>query len=474
MHEASHPRSETRRPAPFVVIVRIVTLLLPAVLLLLASARAPSETRVMLLLGGAFQVVLCCFCFLGRKSGKQPVGSSLITLYIIALGWLWLGVPTREDWFPHLAQAVLLVVPLWVFAMQTLASSGAQAIRRARLLADRLVRRKDWPAELASCRDLPEVKALRDALHLDAAPALALLDHRRPQVRVAALAALEFRTDWRLGQAERVLILAQTAEQPALRAVALSALANVDNRLLIEAVAEFLRDPALEVRRAAAVALLWDSERRWPWIRNTVRFALADPTFVTDGPLQYEGQVLPPEALKDLHAWAAEKGVLAMRATFTLGAHYSRALGEQLDDRLARQLQRLLADAHTPPGLRMELARILLQHRAVNQAVMERLLDPANPAPLRLTAAETLLDGGRNSAALATLHEVARLPNREMALATAEVVQRRLGVDFGLNLDAPLPPIHSRQATEVTRRVMMWAAQQDLPENVVDSAPLYR
>ena len=45
---------------------------------------------------------------------------------------------------------------------------------------------------------------------------------------------------------------------------------------------------------------------------------------------------------------------------------------------------------------------------------------------------------------------------------------------YRVNLDAPLPAVHSRQAAEVTRRVMMWAAQQDLPENVVDSAPLYR
>lgn len=472
MREVTKSRLELHPASLANALARIAILLLPAVLLLLASNRSEGQSRVMLLMGGAFQIVVCCFSFLSRRSWQQPAGPSVIALYLIGLGWLWVGAKGGSDWFPHLAQAVLLVVPLSVFAMNTLMNSGAHALRCARLLADRLAVRKDWPQELDACRGLPEVKAFRESLHVDAAPALVLLDHVRPQVRIAALAALEFRKDWRPGQAERVLLLAQTAEQPPLRAAALSALANVDDRLLIEAVAEFLRDPAHQVRRAATEALLWDSERRWPWIRYAVRFTLADQTHAHDGPLIEEGQLMPPEALHDLHAWAAEKGVLAVRSALTLGAHYSRALTERPDDSLVMRLQAQLVDPHTPPALRMELARVLQEHHAVEVAMMERLLDPANPAPLRLVAADTLMAEGRNSAALATLHEVARLPNREMALATAEVVQRRLGVDLGLKANGPTPVIHSRQAAEVTRRVMMWAAQQDLPENVVDSTPL--
>ena len=41
------------------------------------------------------------------------------------------------------------------------------------------------------------------------------------------------------------------------------------------------------------------------------------------------------------------------------------------------------------------------------------------------------------------------------------MVQRRLGVDLGLALGEPLPPSHSRQAAEVTRRLMQWAMQPD-------------
>ena len=63
---------------------------------------------------------------------------------------------------------------------------------------------------------------------------------------------------------------------------------------------------------------------------------------------------------------------------------------------------------------------------------------------------------------MTALRDLARLPNREIALETADVVQRRLGVDLGLALGEPPPPNHSRQAAEVTRRLMQWAL---LPDN---------
>jgi hypothetical protein len=58
------------------------------------------------------------------------------------------------------------------------------------------------------------------------------------------------------------------------------------------------------------------------------------------------------------------------------------------------------------------------------------------------------------------LHDLARLPNREIALAVADVAQRRLGVDFGLPPDQPMPAVQSRVAAEVARRVLAWASQQ--------------
>src|SRR4029077_6340269 len=99
----------------------------------------------------------------------------------------------------------------------------------------------------------------------------------------------------------------------------------------------------------------------------------------------------------------------------------------------------------------------------LDREVLEKLLDPLNPVPLRLVAAEALLATGEHAGAVYALRDIARLTNREIALATADVVQRRLGVDLGLAVGQPLPPIHTRHAAEVTRRVMMWAAQFDQP-----------
>jgi hypothetical protein len=441
---------------------RVGVMLLPAGLLLIAALRSLDGPNLNLWLGVTFQVLVCLLTFLTRYRTRPPMGPAVITLYVIALGWLWFGAPHNDDWYLALSKALLLLVPLVVFSCQVLGESGATTIRRARLLADRLAARREWPLELSACRELPEVKALREAIQADATPALALLGNPRPQVQVAALAALEFRKSWKDGQVEIVLQSAQRAGESAVRATAVTALGNVDDRPLIEAVAEFLRDPSWEVRRATIEALLWDSEHRWPWIRQAVRRALGDATCAEDGPLRHEGQILTPEAVADLTAWVAEKGLVGQRAALTLGVHYSRALSETPSEALVADMRRQLAQPHTPAPLRLELARLLRNSQALDRRLLEGLLESGNPAPLRLLAVEALLaDGNKSSAAVTVLRDLARLPNREIALETADVVQRRLGVDLGLALGEPLPPTYSRQAAEITRRLMQWAL---LPE----------
>ncbi len=439
-------------------VARAMLLLLPAGLLLVAAWRTLDDINLNLWLGTAFQLLVCLLTFLTRRSSRQSLGPAIVTLYIIALGWLWLGSPHGDDWFLSLAKALLLVVPLISFSLQVLAESGATTQRRARLLAERLAARRDWPADLNACRYLPEVKAPRQALHLDATPALALLSSPRPQVQVSALAALEFRNHWKKGQPEIVLQAAQRAAEAAVRTTALAALGNLDDRSLVEHLAEFLRDPSWEVRRAATEALLWDSEHRWTWIRHAVRRALADPACAADGALRFEGQPLTREAVADLTAWVAQKGLLGQRAAQTLGVHYARALSECPSEDLVAAMRRQLVQPQTPAPLRVELARLLQNGQALDRPLLEGLLESANPAPLRLLAAEALLaDGTTHPAAVTALRDLARLPNREIALEAADVVQRRLGIDLGLALGEALPPNHSRQAIEVTRRLMQWA-----------------
>jgi hypothetical protein len=467
--------SRSQRQLLVPMLFRLGILLLPAALLLGIALRHSGPDDLVLWIATGFQATVCILAFLSPSSWRAPLGPAIITLYFVALAWL-LCSNAGNDWYGNLVKAALLVIPLGVFAFQTLHDSGAPAIRRARILADRLANRKEWPLDLAACRTLFEVKALRAALSIDASPALALLQHPRSEVRVAALAALEFRKDWRTGQAELVLQAAQRAEQPTIRAAAVCALANVDDRLLVEQVAQFMHDTSTEVRRAATESLLWDTEHRWNWIRYNVRRALADPLYANDGALSHEGQLLTAECLNDLTAWCAEKGILATRAALTLGHHYSRALTEQSDEKLIRALKQQLADPQTPAVLRIELGRVLQHHQELDLPLLEKLIVSSNPAPLRLVAVETILIDHADSQAadtvLPTLRDLARLPNREIALATADVIQRRLGIDLGLAMGQPLPPVHSRQAADITRRVMLWASENDLPEDVEDSRQL--
>jgi len=97
--------------------------------------------------------------------------------------------------------------------------------------------------------------------------------------------------------------------------------------------------------------------------------------------------------------------------------------------------------------------------------VLERMLDSSQPGPLRLLAAEALLQNGEDPRAVDAVREVARLPNREIAIAAAVIVQKWLRVDMGLPLGQPPPPPQSKPGAEVTRRVMQWAAHRPTPSS---------
>jgi hypothetical protein len=434
----------------------------PVVLLLFASVRASEKTQLTLWLGTGFQTLISGFVLVCSHRWRQSGTPLFVTLYLIGLSWLWVGTRASADWYSQLAQAILLMGAVIGYGRQILKTSGALALRRAHRLADRLAARQDLMADVESCRNVSTVKALRTALQIDASPALALLNHPRVGVRVAALCALEFRHAWRRGQAEMVLQFAQRAQDPAERAAAVLALGNVHDRVLIEGLAEFLNDSAWDVRRAATEALLWNAERRWAWIRPAVRRALGNPSFQNDGPLQPTSQSFTAEVVGDLIAWTAEKGILSARAASTLVIYYGKLLNEHPDAALVEDLRQRLLNVQTPPVLRVELARLLHSNRALERDVLEKLLLPANPAPLRLLAVEAILAEKDHPDLAAVLRDLARLPNREIALATAVVVQRHLGVDLGINLAEALPPLHSRQAADITRRVMKWAAQYEV------------
>jgi hypothetical protein len=268
---------------------------------------------------------------------------------------------------------------------------------------------------------------------------------------------------------EAVLATFRKEAVPEVREAAILALAHCDDRLVVECLADSLRDPDLRVRTAAAEVLLWSPHVPWSWARFGVRKALSDPTLRGDSSCLREGKLLTSEAVHDLTAWTAEKGILGLRSAQLLAAHYATLLQENPAEAVP-VLHQIVRDAHAAPLLRIEAGRLLLHGDHLDHATQEQLLDPMYPAPLRLLAAETLLQGGPNVRAIVCLRELARLPNRELALATAAVVQRSLGVDLGLALGQNLPPLNSQRAIEVTRRLMAWASQPDATDHVLEAA----
>jgi len=310
------------------------------------------------------------------------------------------------------------------------------------------------------CQTLPDVTGLRISVAEDATPALALLANPRAEVRAAALAALAYRPAWRVGEAERVQAIARRATEPAVRAAAVRALANTRDPFVVETIAAALRDTSPEVRRAAAEVLLWDGERRWGWVRFSVHAALADVELREDGPLPLGGVALPPQAVRDLQEWAGEGGGLGLRAAQTLVAYYSQVLNARPDAiAVTEELRAKVLASNSPTALRVELAQMLAEQRLLDPATRDGLMAADNPVPVRLVGAEAALAAGPDANAAAALREIARRPNREIALAVAQIVQRRLGVDLGIDLHH-VPPAQSRRAAEITRRVMEWAAEE--------------
>src|ERR1700677_4310569 len=103
--------------------VRLCVLLLPAALLACAALRDP-EVNWILWMGSAFLVGVCFLNYLNSRSWRQPLAPSIITLYLIGLGWIWFGTK-QQDWYAHLSMAILLIVPLIFFGIQSLIESGA-------------------------------------------------------------------------------------------------------------------------------------------------------------------------------------------------------------------------------------------------------------------------------------------------------------------------------------------------------------
>lgn len=448
------------------LLVRLVVLFVPAAVIALGGLVSDNPVKWTYWVGAGLLGFLGLALIPQSSLGNSSTAVAVIAAYILAQVWLWFcQVPGQRHWFQHFSQGVLLMIPALLIAGAALVRTGVQDLRRARLIIRQLQRRTKWPADRMLIQAMPEVFALREALQVEAAPALALLHGARPEVQVAALSALAYRRHWGPNQEEMVLQAAQDASDPAVRVAAINALVHSGDHFLLEAVAGFLADPVAEVRRAAGEAAIAAADRHWPTLRYAVHEEMADPQFAADGPLPLGAGALQPQVVADLHEWAGEGGVLARRATSTLIAYYGQLLdAHSAAEAVAEELRDFVRDKTTPSILRVELAQLLFEQNLLDTAGMEPYLNSDQPTALRLLAADAILSAGRHEKAEETLRSIAKLPNREITLAVAQMLQKRLGVDVGLNLQKP-PAVQSRQAAEIARRVMQWAAEEPAPRD---------
>ncbi|VTR96870.1 HEAT repeat domain-containing protein [Tuwongella immobilis] len=456
MQTTSAWRRRPSRITTWPVGIEALVLLSPTILLAsLLGVVAPAQRTVLI-------VRLCItllLALLGWTSvrGRIPLSGQVLFTSIPLLLWLETDRTTLGENTRMLVLGIAWLTPGLVLIGDVLGSSMLAHLRPAHRWTKMIVSRSQWPRTTVEIQQLPEVIGLREATIEDALPALHLLrDSRRP-VQLAALAVLEGRSTWAPGQAELVLKYLESAEEPITRAAAIRALSWIDDPRVIDTMIHFLGDSLASVRLAALESLMTKPERRWPTIRQPIHVMLSDPRFSPDGPLPWSGPVLPPPVVVDLLHWSSEGNVIAPRATATLMRHYRQALTEGNAAMVLAELRMRVLDAKLAVIFRIDAAQLLRDYDALDQQLLEQMLKSGEPSPLRLLAVEILLSRDPHSNSVETLREIARQPNRELALQTAAIVQRYLKIDLGLPRNQPLPQLHTREAAEVTRRVMQWA-----------------
>ncbi len=449
--------SPVRRPV-LAHAVSLGLLLLPAVLLGVAAERYESA----LLLAGATAELLAAAALLRtREVWKPPVSGTLILLYLLGLGWIWFATQGAADPYIRVARGTFIFVALVLFALHDLTRTGVEPRRRARKLTNRLLTRAGWPATLPEFAKIPQVMELRDVVRDDPSLVLILLDDRRPDVQLAGLSALQGRPYWRWEEAGTLLKMARATTVPEVKILAVLALGTADNIDVLTGIAEFLKDPSKEVRRAACGSLLTGGQRRWASVRTVFRDYLADPMYLSDGSLPGAAGNLTPVAVCDLTGWATEPGPISERAVRTLLDHFHKLLQSEDTLGLPAELGRQLTDEQTPPILRVELAHLLHQHGLIPEDLLDRMTDADQLGPIRLLAADIMLKADpTDSSALDVLRGLGRQSNRDTAMAIARILQTRLQMELGVPGSGVV--LSTKQSAEITQKVFRWATGRGL------------
>ncbi|MSR55342.1 MAG: hypothetical protein EXS09_18965 [Gemmataceae bacterium] len=443
--------SRLSKSAVFPSVWAVPMLFAPAEMLAVSALQTDGVSRSVFI-GVGVTLAIESLYLLFRYGAERAAGNAFpIVSYVVSAFVLRFNSPDLESAQTHVLLSVAILIPVRLVVRRELTSREGNA-RRAKFLIRQLLSRKEWPSTFANYRDCSMICSLRESIRDNAAPVLPLLAHEDVRVQVAALTALEFHPVWRIGQAEVVIHRATYTDQPAVRALALMTVTNVTEAGHVHALVPFLRDEFEEVRRAAAVAVLWDARSCWTDVCNDVRQALANPRAAKDGPLPCSGN-LPPVALQDLVAWSAESGPVGKRATQTLLRHCQKAIHEDGSSEAIDRVTAMGASNQVSPAICVELAHRLHSADAFPVDVAARSLGAANPTMVRVLPAGALLSHHESPEGVVVLREAAQQLNREITLAVARLVQRYLCVDLGLPGGDELVPTNSREAAEITRRV---------------------
>ncbi|MGL6073696.1 MAG: hypothetical protein ACRC8S_05990 [Fimbriiglobus sp.] len=436
--------------------------------IILASTAVGYDSGLALI--GAISTLIGAACLVRYAYAWRPPASGLvILLYLVALGWLWIVTRHEPTASARLGKGILLLGAVGLLIGHDLIRTGLEPRRRAREYSRRLQRRTFWPTQEAEFAAIPEVRVLMDVLEHDPTPAAELLTDDRMQVRMAAFVALQQRNYWRRGEAEMVLNAIQKTQDPPTRAAGIRSLQAMSDGDLLGVVAGYLRDRSPEVRAATLQTLLAHHDTRWPIIRDSIRDALADPHFAKDGPMHLPPDSLSGVAICDLVTWSAEAAPLGDRALQTLMAHYAIVLQTGTEPALPGQLCQQITNTNVPPQMRVELASLMHKLGMITPDLLDRMTDADQPGPVRLLAAEMLLAWNKdNPDALDVLRGLGRQSNRETALAIARLLQKYLHVDMGLPTGGAAT--NTKQAAEVTKRVLMWASGKAPPTSAHQDA----
>jgi hypothetical protein len=453
--------SQAETPAPrttrLAEIRATIILLAPWALLAWAALTAiEPQTRISYVLFSTTLAIATLYLLARFGPSKAAATVTLLAVYLAAYTKLTLIDPGWSYQTTSLAKGLLLLIPaVLLFWREGLATGGK--VRRAKFLIGQLLSRTSWPERHDDIRNLPEVRSLREVLVDNPGPILPLLAHPQANMQIAALMAMDFQPIWRKGQAEVVILRANSVEEPAVRACAMLALAKVKKTRHLACMLPFLSDNSSDVRRATAIAVLWDAKNRWPEIRSAIRHSLANARAARDGALPCSSE-LPQVAIDDLMMWSGESGSVGVRSTQTLIRHCKKAIKEDGSPEAIARVCQMIQNPKISPGIRVELAHRLKAANEFSLSLAQKVIDSAHPTMLRVLAAGAILAEGEDAKAIEVLRLAARQSNREIGLVAASIIQKYLGVDLGLPVGGDLPAANSRQAAEVARHLLKWAA----------------